>query len=213
MNIALHFGSLLSITVVYWNDLLALLKQPRLLGLIVLASVPVGFVGLLFKDDIDAAFDSALLAGCGLLVTAAFLLIARRFQRGVVELPNMPAWTAVIVGVFQAIAILPGISRSGSTIASGLSCGLKRPDAARFSFLIAMPAIGGATLLELKDILTGKVVVDAAWQPLLLGAVISFLVGLVCLRWLIQLLSKDKLHWFAYYCLVVGVLTIVWQMS
>lgn len=213
MNVALHFGTLLSIAVVYFKDLLALCRNFRLIILIVMASVPVAVVGLLFKDEIEAAFDNTMAAGCFLIVTAAFLLIAKKWQSGTTELNQMPVWMAWVIGLFQAIAILPGISRSGSTVASGLVCGLKRPDAARFSFFIALPAIGGATLLELRKLLTGKEVVDVAWQPMLLGAVISFFVGVLCLRWLIRLLVADRLHWFAVYCLIVGSLTIVWQLS
>lgn len=211
MNVALHFGTLLSIAVVYWRDLLDLRKNLRLIAMIVLASVPVAVIGLIFKDQIEAAFDSTMAAGCGLLVTAVFLLIARKLQRGTLDLDKMPAWSAWFIGVFQAVAILPGISRAGSTVASGLVCGLKRQDAARFSFFIAMPAIGGATLLELIKILRGKVAMDIAWQPMLLGGVISFVVGVLCLRWLIRLLVADRLHWFAIYCLILGSLTIAWQ--
>ena len=112
---------------------------------------------------------------------------------------------AAVLGVVQGVAEFLPIS------SSGLVCGLKRPDAAWFSFFIAIPAIGGATLLELLKILRGKEEVAVAWQPMLLGAVISFVVGVVCLRWLIRLLVADRLHWFAIYCLIVGSLTIAWQ--
>lgn len=211
MNVALHFGTLLSIAVVYFKDLLDLRRNLRLMAMIVMASVPVGVVGLMFKDQIEAMFDSTMAAGCCLLVTAAFLLIAKKWQSGTMELDRIPVWAACVIGIFQAIAILPGVSRAGSTVASGLVCGLKRPDAARFSFFIAIPAIGGATLLELLEILAGEVAVNITWQPMLLGAVISFAVGVLCLRWLIRLLVADRLHWFAIYCLIVGSLTIVWQ--
>lgn len=211
MIVALHFGSLLAILIVYIKDVLSLVRKPRLLCLIVLATIPVGLVGLFLKDQIDAIFDQPIVAGFGLLVTAAFLLTARRFQRGHMELDAMPAWVAVVIGMFQAVAILPGVSRSGSTIASGVVSGLNRPDAARFSFLIAMPAIGGATLLELKDLLTGENTMAVPWMPVLFGTIISFVVGLFCLRFLIRLLSQDRLHWFAYYCIVVGLVTIAWQ--
>ncbi len=211
MNVALHFGTLLSIAVVYFRDLLDLRKNLRLIAMIVVASIPVAIIGLVFKDQIEAAFDSTMAAGCGLLVTAVFLLIARKLQSGTLDVDRMPVWSAWFIGVFQAVAILPGISRAGSTVASGLVCGLKREDSARFSFFIAMPAIGGATLLELLKILRGKAAMDVAWQPMLLGGVISFVVGVLCLRWLIRLLVADRLHWFAIYCLIVGSLTIAWQ--
>lgn len=211
MNVALHFGTLLSIAVVYFRDLLAALKKPRLLLLIVIASVPVGVVGLLFKDQIEASFENPMAAGCLLLVTALFLFTAKRLQSGRLTMDQIPVWVAIVIGIFQAIAILPGISRAGSTIAAGLSCGLKRADAAKFSFFIAVPAIGGATLLKLLDLIRGKEAVDIAWRPMMLGTAISFVVGVMCLRWLIRLLVADRLHWFAIYCLIVGALTIAWQ--
>lgn len=142
VNVALHFGTLLSIAVVYFKDLLELRKDARLVAMIAMASVPVGVVGLMFKDQIEAMFDSTMAAGCCLLVTAAFLLIARKWQSGTTDLARIPAWAARVIGIFQAFAILPGISRAGSTVASALVCGLKRPDSARFSFFIAIPAIG-----------------------------------------------------------------------
>ena len=151
------------------------------------------------------------ISSSGHLVIAEALLIAKKWQSGTMELDRIPVWAACVIGIFQAIAILPGVSRAGSTVASGLVCGLKRPDAARFSFFIAIPAIGGATLLELLEILAGEMAVDITWQPMLLGAVISFVVGVFCLRWLIRLLVADRLHWFAIFCLIAGSLTIAWQ--
>ena len=211
MIIALHFGTLLSIIVVYFPDLLALRHQPRLLLLIFVASIPAAVIGLAFKDQLEEFFDHTIYAGFGLLVTACFLIIAKKWQRGNVDLREMTPSVALVIGVFQAIAILPGVSRSGGTIASALVCGVKRPDAARFSFLIAVPVLGGVTLLKLIDILKGDVKIDGSWQPMLLGAVISFIVGVLCLKLLIRLVVADRLHWFAVYCLIAGVLTIAWQ--
>ena len=211
MIIALHFGTLLSIIVVYYVDLLALRHQPRLLFLIFVASIPAGVIGLAFKDKLEEFFDHTVYAGFGLLVTAVFLIVAKKWQRGVVGLRELTPSTALVIGIFQAIAILPGVSRSGGTIASAMVCGLKRPDAARFSFLIAVPVLAGVTLLKLIDILKDDGKIDVSWQPMLLGAVISFVVGLLCLKLLIRLLLADRLHWFAVYCLIVGGLTIAWQ--
>lgn len=217
MNVALHFGTLMSIGLVYFRDLLALRQRPRLLALIVLASVPVGIVGLKFKDQLETIFDNALAAGGCLMMTGLILLVARRMQRreqvGEQDLAKMPVRTAVVIGVFQAVAILPGISRAGSTVGAGLMCGLRGPDAARFSFFLAIPAIGGATLLELLKILRETESSVPNWSPVLAGAVVSFVVGVLCLRWLIRLLSEDRLHWFAVYCLSVGLATVLWQLQ
>lgn len=213
MNVALHFGSLLTIAVIYRRELWALRTDVRLLVWLFIASVPVGFAGLLFKDDLDRLFDSPLAAGCGLLATGGLLLLGRLLQTGQVALNSMSFRTSVVVGLVQAIALVPGISRSGSTIAAGIGCGLNRPDAAKFSFLLALPAIGGATFLELVDLLRGETAVDAASRSLLIGAIVSFFVGLLALRWLIRLLHADRLHWFAWYCFAAGTATIIWQLS
>jgi undecaprenyl-diphosphatase len=125
----------------------------------------------------------------------------------------MPWPIALIVGCFQGVAILPGISRSGSTISGGLLSGLERESAATFSFLIAIPAIGGAALIEsLKWLKADEATKLAIPMPtLLMGIVVSFLVGIVALRMLIQLISKQKLHWFGYYCLCAGTAVLIWQ--
>ncbi len=212
MEIALHFGTLLSILVVYRDDLLKLVSDRKLMTMIVLATVPVGLVGILLKDYVDQAFGSPLLAGCALMVTAVFLLLGRKLQSSGKCLADMTVGMASVIGVFQAIAIIPGISRSGSTIAAGMATGLNREHAARFSFLIAIPAIGGATVVQMKDLVTGEEALPGSPWPVLLGTVIAFVVGLAALKLLIRLVVADRLHWFAFYCVAVGCLTIAWQV-
>jgi undecaprenyl-diphosphatase len=119
---------------------------------------------------------------------------------------------AFLIGCFQAVALMPGISRSGSTIGGGLLLGLSRVDAARFSFLMAVPVIGGAALLTARDVWQAGTGGHAP-SALVLGAVVSFVVGVVALRGLIRLISQRKLHWFAYYCLVVATATMIWQLA
>ena len=211
MNVALHFGTLLSIAVVYYRDLLDLTRRPRMLLLIVVASVPVAIIGLKFKDQLESLFDSAFAAGFCLMITGVILLVARKLQGGGQELKTMPVRSAIVIGLFQAVAILPGISRAGSTVGAGLMCGLRGADAAKFSFFLAIPAIGGATLLEFLKVLRATDSTVPNWTPVVAGAVVSFVVGVFCLRWLIRILSSDRLHWFAFYCLTVGLLTVVWQ--
>jgi undecaprenyl-diphosphatase len=212
MSIALHFGTLLSIAVVYRHELLSVLKDARLLSLIVLATIPVGITGLLLKHHVDAVFNTPLLAGEALIVTAVFLLIGRQLQHSRPKSSELSPLSAGLVGIFQAIAIIPGISRSGSTIAAGLACGLSREQAARFSFLIAIPAIGGASLVTAKDLLTQETAIDSNLMAILLGTAIAFMVGVATLSWLLRIVTADRLHWFAGYCLLVGVATIGWQL-
>ena len=213
MGIALHFGTLMSILVVYRKDLVALLSNYRLMFLIVCATIPVGLVGVFFKDYVDAAFGSPILTGAALLLTAAFLMAGRALKKSDDELSAMTRRTAMVIGIFQAIAIIPGVSRSGSTIAAGMACGLNREHATRFSFLIAIPAIGGASVMELKDFVTGEATFHGSPRPLILGTVVSFVVGVFALRWLIKMVVADRLHFFAAYCVIAGLATVLWQLS
>lgn len=212
MNVALHFGTLLSILVVYRNDLLALFKQPRICLAVVIASVPAAIAGFTLKDTIETAFEAPLYAGCGLLVTSVLLLAGQRLERNDRPLEQITYANAALVGIFQAAALVPGISRSGSTIAAGLMTGLQRQAAAAFSFFMAIPVIGGATLLTAKDVLEGQGS-GVSLVPIAAGTLTAFIVGMLTLTWLLRLIAKGKLHWFAVYTAIVGVLTIAWQLA
>ena len=212
MTVALHLGTLLSILAVYRRDLQKLLGQPRLCLEIVVATIPIAIVGFTLKDAIKAHLFNPLAAGFCLWVTAAVLFVGRRADRDELAVENAGWARSVLIGLFQAVAIVPGISRSGSTIAGGLIVGLRREAATTFSFLIAIPAIAGAVVLTSKDILEGQGG-DNSLGVLAVGAFVSFVVGFFALRWLIRLVSQRKLHWFAWYCLAVGTATILWQLA
>lgn len=209
--IGLHLGTLLATAVVYWKELWSLLHRRRLLVAVILGTIPAGVIGLVFKDWFEQTMSSPLFAGVGLCVTAVLLLAGQRMELNLVELEAIRLPHAFAIGCFQAVAILPGVSRSGSTIAGGLMFGLTRQTATTFSFLLAVPAVGGAVLLETIDMVRGKSGGLAIGQ-LLFGAIISFVVGLTALRFLIRIVTQRKLHWFAYYCLIVGACVIGWQL-
>ncbi len=216
MNVALHVGTLLSILWVYREDLWVMRQRPKLVLAIVLATLPLVAIGLSpVKDLMKHGFDTPLISGCGLLVTAGLLASAHLWQSNTRTLEEMTLCRAGLIGLFQAVALFPGISRSGSTISGGLLLGLRREAAASFSFFIAIPAIAGAGVLMLKDVLTEPSITSSpgyGWGPMLLGALVSFAVGLLALRWLLRLISQRRLHWFACYCAAVGTLTILWQI-
>jgi len=217
MNVALHVGTLLSIFWVYRRDLWSLRKQPKVVAAVILATLPLVAIGLSpLKDTVEAGFNTPLIAGCCLLVTAGLLASAHRFETERLALDDLSPWRAGAIGLFQAIALFPGISRSGSTISGGLLMGFRRDVAANFSFFIAIPAIAGAAILTLKDALAepDEVAAGSGYElgPILLGTLVSFAVGLLALRWLLRLISQRRLLWFAWYCAAVGSLTILWQL-
>jgi undecaprenyl-diphosphatase len=140
------------------------------------------------------------------------LLWADRLQPQRLTCRDLTVGRALLIGAFQAFAILPGISRSGATIVAGLGCRLSKEEAATFSFLLAIPVIGGAGLMEWVD-LARRGTDGTAPGLLILGTVLSFVIGLVSLAWLIQWLKQDRLHWFAWWVLLLGPAVIVWQLT
>lgn len=214
LNVALHVGSLFSILWVYRRDLWALARARdwRLCAAIIVATIPTAIVGLLFKDQFETAFATPLIAGCGLLVTASWLVLGQRLERGERSLAGITAARALAIGIFQAAALVPGVSRSGSTIAGALFVGAKRDAAAAFSFFIAIPAIGGAAALTFRDAIVSGVA-PANAGALVLGAAVSFVVGVLALRGLLRVIARGKLHWFAAYCVLAGAGTIAWQLA
>lgn len=211
MVMVLHLGTLLSILAVYWRQVWDLRRQPKMCLMIVLATIPVVIVGLTFKKFFSESIQNPLLAGFGFLVTAVFLWTAERLETQRYALDQLKPWQALMIGLFQTLAPLPGVSRSGTTIGTGLILGLQRPAATTFSFLIAIPAVGGACVLFLKDMLEGAPR-SGSMTPLVVGGITSFVVGWLALNWLIRIVNRGKLRWFAIYCLVLGAATVTWQL-
>ncbi len=216
-DVALHMGTLFAVVWVFRRDLLDLLRdclagRLQLLIWLFVASLPAGIVGLLCEHWIEETFQSRRMAGAGLLVTAAVLLLGERARRArgrEEEATDAPLRLsdALLIGCAQAIAILPGVSRSGSTISVGLMRGLGTAQAARLSFLMSVPAVAGANLLELPK------VVESGFAGLsrgtMIGAVIvSGLVGWASLTFLLAMLSRGAFRWFALYCTLVGAMVL-----
>lgn len=218
VEVALHVATLGSILVVYgrrfWQLALGVLRrQPEELrygGLLLIGMIPAGIVGLVFEDLIGRAFNSLWAAGAGFLITAAALWSTRR--RGAA--PDAAAWPtpvgALIIGLAQALAPLPGISRSGMTIASGLWVGLGAVAAAEFSFLMAIPVIAGAGLLEARYASADLALVGAV--PLLVGALVAFFSGVFAIRFLVAMLRRGRFYIFAPYCFAVGLFTLAYAL-
>jgi len=225
LNLTLHVGTLAAILVVYRKDLWGIWRRQKLCLAIVLATVPAVVAGLVLKRYIEATFEMPIVVACGWLVTAGLLWYGQRRGQGNRPLAELTLGDAIVIGCFQAVsALFRGVSRSGSTIAGGLFCGLSREAAAAFSFLIAIPVISGAALLEGMPLLKayfrgtlsageGAGVLLGGYSPLalLLGALTSFIVGLISLRWLLKIIIQRGLDGFVYYVLTASLLTFLWQ--
>ncbi|MCX8118776.1 MAG: undecaprenyl-diphosphate phosphatase [Desulfobacterota bacterium] len=217
-DVMVHFGTLLAVVLYFRNDLQILLVQTgsallkkrkggpgtRLFALIAVATLPTGLMGVLLKDRIEPLFIQPKWAAGMLLITGAMLFLTRWFQNGKKGATEMRWVDAVLIGTAQGIALLPGISRSGATIAAGLFLGLNREWAGRFSFLLSIPAILGATVLELREVNS-----FAEFQAASVAAGIAFLTGLLALAFLMRVIRFGKLSLFSYYCWGIGGTTII----
>ncbi len=219
-TVVVHVATVLSTLVVLWKEIDWILKglfkfkmndETKYFINILISMIPVGIVGVFFKEQVEEVFGSGLLiVGCMLLVTAALLVFsyyARPRQR-----ENISPLHAFIIGLAQAVAVLPGLSRSGSTIATGLLLGNKKEKLAQFSFLMVIPPILGEALLDVVKGLKGEEAfggIDAL--PLIVGFVAAFVSGCVACKWMINIVKKGKLVWFGVYCAIAGAATIVFS--
>ncbi len=221
----LHVGSLVAVFVVLWPDIRQMLKKPlgRITWLLVAATIPAVIAALTLESALDALFaGNRLWLGIGFLVTTVVLLVAglwpathgRHGLRAPAESPNLESltWTqALIMGCTQAVAIMPGISRSGSTLSAGLLAGVDREKATRFSFLMSIPAILGSLVFQAKDVVEEGFIVamgDMSTACVILGMVMAALAGFFALKWMMNLVKKGKLWAFAIYTCVIGILTL-----
>ncbi len=228
-DICLHVGTLAAVLIVFYREiadiLLALVQIPgrmrsagsiknlctadpsiRMALLIVVGSVPTAVIGLLFKEITDQLFGSLTIVGCMLLITGTLLWLTRRIRTGGRPIDRVTLKDVLIIGPIQGLAILPGISRSGSTIATALFLGVDRKVAGRYSFLLSIPAIVGALVLGLD---TPELHTTVPVATIIIGSVISAAVGWLALLILLRVVDRGQLHRFAPYCWVVGLITLV----
>jgi len=210
MTVVLHFGTALATAWVFRKYLLEVLvnitkpEGRNFITWIIVSMIPAALVGVLLNDQIEAMFDrQVILVSICLCITGIILLISDRLPSK--NNPNT-IWRSFIIGIAQAIAILPGISRSGSTIVTGVGLGIDRRAAAQFSFLMVVPLIFGKIA---KDMLDGQESISNSHTgPLLVGLIVSFIFGVISCRWMITLVKKAKLRYFGYYCLAIGIIAI-----
>lgn len=228
-DICLHVGTLAAVLIVFYREILdiltALVRIPgrlrsaggianllagdrsiRMALLIVVGSIPTAVIGLLFKEITDRLFGSLTIVGCMLLVTGTLLWLTRAIRSQGRPVEQTTLKDAIVIGIVQGLAILPGISRSGSTIATALFLGVDRTVAGRYSFLLSIPAIVGALALSLD---TPELHTTIPLETILAGSVISAAIGWLALLILLRVVDRGQLHRFAPYCWIVGAITLV----
>jgi undecaprenyl-diphosphatase len=218
VEVALHVATLGSILVVYgrrfWQLVVDVLRRRpdaiRYAGLLIIGMIPAGLVGIFLEHLIERAFESLWAAGVGFLITGALLWSTRQRGPSPDGVTQPTAGGALIIGLAQAFAPLPGVSRSGTTIASGLWVGLGAVAAADFSFLMAIPLIAGAGLVEARHASVDIAQVGAL--PLLVGCIVAFLAGVFAIRFLIAMLRRGRFYVFAPYCFAIGLFTLAYAL-
>ena len=229
----LHLGTLIAVMWFFRGDIFKMLKSwwlsigdiihgrfmegfysdpyKRLAWYVILATIPVGIAGVLFEDSVDALFSGALyVPAFFLFVTGTILYLSQRISNGNINYDTITKRQALFMGIGQACAILPGLSRSGTTIAAGLTIGLEKEFAAKFSFILSIPAIFGAFVFQLKDIGTAM---NVNFLPVFLGFVASIIAGYLAIRWMLDLIQNKSLDIFAYYCWLVGIIVFMGSIA
>ncbi len=222
-TVTVHVATVLSTIVVLWREIVWLFRDlfkftwnagTKYVVNILISMIPIGIVGVFFKDEVEAIFGSGLLVvGICLLVTAvllAFAYFAKPRQKDDISMRD-----AFIIGLSQAVAVLPGLSRSGTTIATGLLLGNNKEKLAQFSFLMVIPPILGEALLETIDLLSGSAEAVTSVVPasvLIVGFLAAFVSGCIACKFMIELVKRGKLIYFAIYCAIVGAFALIWTL-
>lgn len=228
-DVILHVGTLVAIFTFFWKDIINIIKgfivsiinltegfdkfkdglrrvpEERFAWLILIATIPTGIIGLLFNNAVETIFRGTVFVGLFLIITGIILYYSERHSSGNITEKDMSFKQAITIGICQGIAVLPGISRSGATIASGLCLGLNREYAARYSFLLSVPAVVGAAVFKVKDL----AIIDATTTVLVAGFLSSVIFGYLSIKLLMKMIEGWSLDIFAYYCWIVGILTFV----
>ena len=221
-TVAVHVATVLSTLVMLWKEIDWILKglfkwqmneETKYVLNILVSMIPVGIIGLFFKDKVEEVFGSGLLVvGMMLLLTAVLLIFSYYAKPRPKE--HISLWHAFVIGVAQACAVMPGLSRSGSTIATGLMLGNKKEKLAQFSFLMVIPPILGEALLDIIKMTKGENVMgDVGMFPLCVGFLAAFLFGCFACKLMIDVVKKGKLLYFGIYCAIVGVAVLIYELT
>lgn len=215
-NILVHGATFLSVLVVFRKDITELIinlfrlrwnAETRFVILLLASAIPVGVVGLVFEEQVQSLFEGRIvLVGCMLLVTAALLFLTRYAPKNNKEIDLK---SALLIGLAQTVAVMPGISRSGATISTALYLGIERGKAIRFSFLMVLIPIFGANFLKIMKISDQVSMATLDPTPLIIGTLAAFAAGLAACKWMLAIVRKGNIAWFSVYCLVAGVVAII----
>ena len=239
-DVLLHLGTLVAVFIVFWEDIKALIVEGfsllfdcaynigclfrkdkkyrkivdtpyrRFVMLIIVSTIPTGILGILLKDVIELSSETLLIPGCMLLLTGVLLTIADRISGTTVTEKDATYGNAALIGTAQGIATMPGLSRSGTTIAACLLCGFDRNFAVRYSFIMSIPAILGALLLELLDFSASTISIGVVeWAAYVVGTIVSGIVGYICIKTMLVIVRGKKFKYFAWYCFGMGIIAIV----
>ncbi|MBQ7305549.1 MAG: undecaprenyl-diphosphate phosphatase [Clostridia bacterium] len=216
LDVLLHAGTLLAVLVVFWKDWWEILKNPfksKTLLLLFIASLPALLAVVLMGDFVESFFEGWFM-GVSFLITAVFMLIAEAVSRRQAKWAEHPSFKhAICMGIMQAIALLPGVSRSGSTLMGGVTSGLNRKSAAKFAFMMSAPAILGSLIFEGKDALEMGYFAELALVPTIVGVIVAAVSGYLAIRFMLRLINKVSLNWFALYVALLGLVILVLQLA
>jgi len=206
-----HFGTLAAVVVIFWQDIVHMIRRPfdRLTLLVVVGTIPTAIIGLALKDWFEALFASGSTLGVEFIATGIIIWIAESMGRGRKRLNEISYGDALLIGTLQGAAILPAISRSGLTIAGALFRGIERETAARYSFLLSVPAILGAAILQIKDITAAD---NTPLITLIVGTVVSGVAGYLAVKMMLALLQRGTMKVFSWYVWVLGAGIIIAQL-
>ncbi|MDA8233983.1 MAG: undecaprenyl-diphosphate phosphatase [Clostridia bacterium] len=212
-DIMVHLGTLVAVAVIFWKDIVYMIKRPfdRLTLLVIVGTIPTVIIGLAFKDYFKALFESGSSLGIEFIVTGAIIWFAENMRRGHKKIDQVTYGDAILIGILQGAAILPAISRSGLTIAGALFRGIERETAARYSFLLSIPAILGGVVLDGKDVFE-QGLGNISLTPLLIGTVVSAIAGYLAIKTMIALIQRGSLKVFSWYVWVLGIGIIMAQL-
>lgn len=217
LDTMLHLGTLIAVVIVFWKDIVYLIKNPfsKLSLLIVVGTIPTVIIGLTFKDYFDEISKTGVTVGWEFLATGAILWFADiQKNKGTKRIYDISYKDAFFIGTLQGVAILPAISRSGLTIAGSLFRGIHREDAARFSFLLSLPAILGAVILQLMDLIKGEeaaAVATIGYIPIIAGTIAAAIAGYIAVRWMLKIIQTGSLKVFSIYVWILGTIIIILQ--